>query len=158
MCADCHSTSLRRNYNLASNSYATTWSEINVSCESCHGPGSNHVERARSLKKGSEKTKYGGTDLAVDLKSRGGSWGPIKTGDATMHWNGPIRSHNEIETCAPVIPVVGQSRATTFLASRSSMLTSRVFSKKASIMPMGKFWKKIMNTVHSCKARCTSKE
>jgi DmsE family decaheme c-type cytochrome len=44
MCADCHSTNLRRNYDLASNSYKTTWSEINVSCETCHGPGSLHAE------------------------------------------------------------------------------------------------------------------
>jgi len=37
MCAECHSTNLRKNYNLAADSYTTTWSEINVSCESCHG-------------------------------------------------------------------------------------------------------------------------
>jgi len=33
MCADCHSTNLRKNYDPASQSYATTWSEIDVSCE-----------------------------------------------------------------------------------------------------------------------------
>ena len=33
MCADCHSTNLRANYDLQSDCYATTWSEINVSCE-----------------------------------------------------------------------------------------------------------------------------
>jgi len=99
MCADCHSTNLRRNYNLTSNTYATTWSEINVSCESCHGPGSNHVDQTRSHLK--EKTEYAGTDLPVDLRFRGGRWELGKPGDATMHWNGPTRSHNEIETCAP---------------------------------------------------------
>ena len=99
MCADCHSTNLRRNYNLASNTYATTWSAINVSCESCHGPGSNHVERARSHPKA--KPGYAGTDLPVDLRSHGGGWELAKPDDATMHWNGAMRSHNEIETCAP---------------------------------------------------------
>jgi tetratricopeptide (TPR) repeat protein len=46
MCAECHSTNLKKNFDLASNSYRTTWSEIDVSCEACHGPGSNHVKWA----------------------------------------------------------------------------------------------------------------
>ena len=37
MCAECHSTGLNKNYDAESRSYATTWSEINVSCEACHG-------------------------------------------------------------------------------------------------------------------------
>ncbi|UUO04855.1 hypothetical protein M4951_15830 [Blastopirellula sp. J2-11] len=48
MCADCHSTNLHKNFDLASNSYHTTFSEIDVSCEACHGPGSLHVEIAGS--------------------------------------------------------------------------------------------------------------
>jgi predicted CXXCH cytochrome family protein len=43
MCAECHSTNLRKNFDAASNTYSTTWSEIDVSCEACHGPGSDHV-------------------------------------------------------------------------------------------------------------------
>ena len=46
MCAECHSTNLNKNYNLESDSYNTTWSEIDVSCEACHGPGSRHVQWA----------------------------------------------------------------------------------------------------------------
>lgn len=51
MCAECHSTNLQKNFDLATRSYHTTFSEINVSCEACHGPGSMHVElaEARSL-------------------------------------------------------------------------------------------------------------
>ncbi|MBW2279083.1 MAG: hypothetical protein JRF63_16470, partial [Deltaproteobacteria bacterium] len=44
MCAECHSTNLRKGFDAASNSYHTTWSEIDVSCEACHGPGSRHVD------------------------------------------------------------------------------------------------------------------
>ena len=43
MCAECHSTNLRKGYDPATDTYQTTWSEINVSCEACHGPGSRHV-------------------------------------------------------------------------------------------------------------------
>ena len=46
MCAECHSTNLKKNYDLATDSYRTTWSEIDVSCEACHGPGSKHVKWA----------------------------------------------------------------------------------------------------------------
>src|SRR3954468_1052103 len=48
MCADCHSTGLKKNYDLATNSYATAWTDIDVSCEACHGPGSRHVAWARA--------------------------------------------------------------------------------------------------------------
>ncbi|MGY8768049.1 MAG: tetratricopeptide repeat protein [Pirellulales bacterium] len=48
MCADCHSTDLKKNHDLATNTYHTTFSEIDVSCESCHGPGSMHVGLANA--------------------------------------------------------------------------------------------------------------
>jgi len=45
-CADCHSTDLQLNYDPASQTYETTWSAIDVGCQSCHGPGKRHVEWA----------------------------------------------------------------------------------------------------------------
>jgi predicted CXXCH cytochrome family protein len=48
MCADCHSTGLRKSYDLTTNSYATTWSDVDVSCEACHGPGARHVAWVKS--------------------------------------------------------------------------------------------------------------
>jgi len=42
MCAECHSTRLKKQFDPESDSYHTTWSEIDVSCETCHGPGSLH--------------------------------------------------------------------------------------------------------------------
>ena len=48
MCAECHSTDLQKNYDLASDSYHTKFTDIDVSCEACHGPGSLHVELAES--------------------------------------------------------------------------------------------------------------
>lgn len=43
-CAFCHSTNLQKNFDIASASFDTTWSEIDVSCEACHGPASLHNE------------------------------------------------------------------------------------------------------------------
>lgn len=48
MCADCHSTNLEQNYVAEADSFSTNWSEINVSCEACHGPGGDHVEFVES--------------------------------------------------------------------------------------------------------------
>lgn len=46
MCADCHSTNVKKNYNEKDHSYTTNYANINVSCESCHGPGEQHVSKA----------------------------------------------------------------------------------------------------------------
>ncbi len=45
-CAVCHSTGYHKNFDVATNSYHTTFSEIDVSCEACHGPASYHVDLA----------------------------------------------------------------------------------------------------------------
>lgn len=44
MCASCHSTNLQKNYEFETDTYNTTWSEVNVACESCHGPGNKHAD------------------------------------------------------------------------------------------------------------------
>jgi Flp pilus assembly protein TadD len=52
MCAECHSTALSKGYDGATNTYRTTWSEISVGCESCHGAGAGHVAWARDKRPG----------------------------------------------------------------------------------------------------------
>jgi len=42
MCAVCHNTRLRKNYDVAKDTYHTTWVEHGVGCESCHGPMKSH--------------------------------------------------------------------------------------------------------------------
>lgn len=49
-CAACHSTNLKKGYDRAGRDYKTTFSEINVACEACHGPGSRHVEWAKQTR------------------------------------------------------------------------------------------------------------
>ena len=67
MCAECHSTNLQKNYNIEKDSFNTTWSDINVNCEACHGPGSDHLDWAK-LPEGSRD--YDG-NMGLVLKTSG---------------------------------------------------------------------------------------
>ncbi|HUK20734.1 MAG TPA: tetratricopeptide repeat protein [Gemmatimonadales bacterium] len=68
MCADCHSTNLKKNYDPATETYQTTWDVIDVSCQSCHGPGSAHVAWARRhVPRTTDSSQAIG--LVVDVKS-----------------------------------------------------------------------------------------
>jgi len=42
MCATCHNTRVRKNYDAPTDTYRTTMAEPTVSCESCHGPMKTH--------------------------------------------------------------------------------------------------------------------
>lgn len=46
-CAECHSTNVSKGFDTTTLEYNTTFSEVNVACESCHGPGAAHVASAR---------------------------------------------------------------------------------------------------------------
>ncbi len=63
MCAECHSTNLKKNYNIQTDTYDTSWSEINVGCEACHGPGSRHVAWAETPEMG--RASVNNFDLTV---------------------------------------------------------------------------------------------
>ncbi len=100
MCAECHSTNLKKGFDLATNTYNTTWDEIDVSCEACHGPGSEHVVWAEE---GEEKGWYDDDPrmgLLVDLGNPdGGVWiMDQETGTATR--SKQLRSRMQIESCA----------------------------------------------------------
>lgn len=54
MCAACHNTRLRKNYDANTDTYHTRMAEMSVGCESCHGPMKDHGDwqrEAASLKK-----------------------------------------------------------------------------------------------------------
>ncbi|GLO40345.1 hypothetical protein PPUN15366_19890 [Pseudomonas putida] len=74
MCADCHSTRLVKNYNDRDDSFASTWQEQSVGCQSCHGPGKAHVDWAQASQKPAQKSsqKAGESNgLTVDYKALG---------------------------------------------------------------------------------------
>lgn len=101
MCAACHSTGLERGYDATRDRYETTWTEISVGCESCHGAGAAHVAWAQAGARGDVANRA----LPVALRdASGGAW-RFATGDprGIARWDGPPRQSAavQVETCAP---------------------------------------------------------
>ncbi|MGH0028467.1 MAG: HEAT repeat domain-containing protein [Myxococcota bacterium] len=99
MCAECHSTNLAKGYDPAADRYTPRWSEIDVSCEACHGPASEHVRWAES----GADPGVADRGLVVALGGeRSWQWAP---GAAIAHRVPPAPPHvaarTEVETCAP---------------------------------------------------------
>jgi tetratricopeptide (TPR) repeat protein len=51
-CFSCHVSQLTNNYQIQTDTYQTSWSEPGINCETCHGPGADHVRIARQTPKG----------------------------------------------------------------------------------------------------------
>ncbi len=98
MCADCHSTNLRKNYDLRTRTYATSYAEIDVACEACHGPGSNHVMWAK--KQGDWKKLDAGKGLTIALDERQGARWIADPSTGVPHRSTPRTSEREILVCA----------------------------------------------------------
>ena len=45
-CLYCHTTGYAKGYDAAADRFDTTWAEMGVGCESCHGPGAEHAAQA----------------------------------------------------------------------------------------------------------------
>ncbi len=97
MCADCHSTNLRKNFDLTTNQYRTTWSELDVSCEACHGPGSRHVAWAQSPATASTDQTRG---LLLTFADPGNGRWRLDPAIGTAQRTVPRLSTTELETCA----------------------------------------------------------
>jgi predicted CXXCH cytochrome family protein len=50
-CFNCHATNLAQGYDIQAKLYRTTWSEMGIGCEACHGPGREHVAIADGWEK-----------------------------------------------------------------------------------------------------------
>lgn len=97
VCADCHSTNLRRRYDDETRSYETTWADIDVGCEACHGAGSEHVAWANDPSRGEKEDTPNG--LRVDLAAEPQRW-RFAPGQSIARLDPPRRDATP-ETCAP---------------------------------------------------------
>jgi tetratricopeptide (TPR) repeat protein len=102
MCAECHSTGLRKNYDAASDRFATRFAEISVGCEACHGQGSEHVSWARAQQSwwpfGKKDDPAKGLMVRFDER-QGVLWRhDAKTGEPQRNFT-PALIRKEVETC-----------------------------------------------------------
>ena len=100
MCADCHSTELRKNYDSTADRFQTKWAEISVGCEACHGPGSLHLEWAAASKGEESHRADNGKGLTVSLDERRGvTWKHNQTTGNAARSQARV-TEREIEVCA----------------------------------------------------------
>ncbi len=64
-CYNCHVSQLSTNFDLATETYHTTWREPGINCETCHGPSAEHVEVCREAEKTGEEPE----DLKIIITS-----------------------------------------------------------------------------------------
>ncbi len=94
MCADCHSTDIRKGYDPGADAFTTAYAEVSVGCEACHGPGSAHVYWADE--KGDDPAM--GLTVALDER-RGVAWLPDpQTGKPRR--SVALGSDRELDVCA----------------------------------------------------------
>lgn len=96
MCAECHSTTVTKGYDAAADSFHTTFSEISVGCESCHGAGGSHVAWANA---GASPDVAGRGFASVAPTRSTPDWSPAPATGSPAHGV----SHpagDEVETCA----------------------------------------------------------
>ncbi|MDX1741525.1 MAG: tetratricopeptide repeat protein, partial [Rhodothermales bacterium] len=100
MCAECHSTNLRKNYRVEDDRFETSWTDIDVSCEACHGPGSEHVRLTRTLEEGEAYPEEFLGSVSVRLRADDlGVWTiDPETGNASR--DAPL-TQPFVDVCAP---------------------------------------------------------
>lgn len=134
MCASCHSTNLQKNYDIESDTYKTTYSVLNVSCESCHGAGKLHIDFVNSKDYKSGK-KTPGSHL--QLYKNSGQNAQIKT-CANCHArktdisNSLIQSEEIMDNLIPEIPTTEDFHADGQVNDEDYIYTSFLQSKMFS--------------------------
>ncbi len=108
MCIGCHTTGFEKRYDAGADTFASRWSEPNVSCQSCHGPGQRHVQWAQQRQQGQAVPDLAGERYGLTVTCR--------------RW----AVHNRSRRAHRVIHGAANSRRRTCRASRGSITSCRV--------------------------------
>ena len=92
-CAECHSTDVEKNYDAVNDRFDTSYEQIDVGCEACHGPGSEHAALSDA---GSLSPALTGFEMS--LKARG-AWQWAEGADIAQR-SEPLTSNHQIDSCA----------------------------------------------------------
>ena len=69
-CAFCHMTGFRKNYDIKTDSYASTWDAMGISCAQCHGPMTGHLAAPDEPVEAEKKTPRQIMDNCASCHSR----------------------------------------------------------------------------------------
>jgi hypothetical protein len=100
MCADCHSTAVRKNYDAATNRFETRWAEISVGCEACHGPGSRHTTWAADANRNQRSKSDSTLGLVARFGERRGVTWSVSAASGNATRSTPRHTEAEIGVCA----------------------------------------------------------
>lgn len=95
MCIECHSTDFAKNYDTTNSTFHSTWQETGIGCESCHGPGANHLAWARSP----DKTALNNKGWDITLTSGAGHLWQHQT-ENTPARRTTLGDNTQVERCA----------------------------------------------------------
>ncbi len=92
-CAECHSTDVEKSYDAVNDRFDTSYEQIDVGCEACHGPGSEHAALSDT---GTLSPAL--TGFKMSLKARG-AWQWAEGADIAQR-SEPLTSNHQIDSCA----------------------------------------------------------
>ena len=100
MCADCHTTQFKKNFDPDKRQFDSRWSELSVACEACHGFASNHMEWASHRQGGDNyPDALKGFAFRFDQRQSAG-WAIDPVGGNAKRALPPPERRSESETCA----------------------------------------------------------
>jgi len=108
MCIVCHTTGFEKRYDAAADTFDSRWKEINVSCQSCHGPGERHLQWAQLHKEGKPAPELAGERYGIGVNLQAAA------------------AQQQVDVCAAchsrrseltALPVPGQPRLDNYLPS-----------------------------------------
>lgn len=92
-CAECHSTDVEKRYDAVNDRFDTHYEQIDVGCEACHGPGSEHALLAAAGTLSPAQTGF-----EMSLKARG-TWQWAEGADIAQR-SERLTSNHQIDSCA----------------------------------------------------------
>ena len=81
MCIECHTTNFEKKFTPSTQQFDSTWQEMGVGCESCHGPGSRHIAWSSST----TPSTFNNKGWATTLTSGSPALWQAQTNDSKPH-------------------------------------------------------------------------
>jgi predicted CXXCH cytochrome family protein len=160
-CAVCHSTRLDKAFDAEKGEFDSHWAEIDVGCEACHGPGSNHVARAAMAEAGKGVVgEDSGFDVTFD------AWDPVswqRAPDAPIASRIRPRTNDvELDVCAPchsrrsMLTAVSEIGAPFLDGHRPSLLDPTLYFEDGQIRDEVYVWGSFLQSrMHEAGVRCS---